>query len=132
VQHVADRRVLDMEGLRPIGQRSAELAGSAAELLQQHLAKARIGALDLDVVHQFLAVEETSETPRWEKPGYRTNDFARLSLPTGLSRTRFRFTAQASSAGSNARISRNVAGSLKGSPRVSPASFCACAAAICS
>ncbi|HEX9535223.1 MAG TPA: hypothetical protein VF924_07095 [Stellaceae bacterium] len=51
VQHVADRRVLDMEGLRPVGQRGAELASSAAELLQQHLAEARIGALDLDVVH---------------------------------------------------------------------------------
>ena len=47
-----------MEGLGPIGQCGAELAGRAAELLQQHLAKARIGTLDLDVVHQFLAVEK--------------------------------------------------------------------------
>jgi CheY-like chemotaxis protein len=46
------------EGLGPIGQCRAEFAGSTAELLQQHLAKARIGTLNLDVVHQFLAVEK--------------------------------------------------------------------------
>src|SRR5260370_34311605 len=51
VQHVADRRVLDMEGLRPVGQRGAELASSAAELLHHPPADTRLGALDLDVVH---------------------------------------------------------------------------------
>ena len=89
MQHVADRLVLDMEGLGPIGQRSAELAGSAAELLQQHLAKPRIGALDLDVVHQLFAVEKhvTSLIVRGSRA------FARLSLGTGWRRARFRLPA---------------------------------------
>jgi len=58
VQHVADRSILDMEGLGPVSQCGAEFAGRAAKLLQQHLAKTWIGTLDFDVVHQFLAMEE--------------------------------------------------------------------------
>ena len=82
-----------MEGLGPVGQCGAQLAGSAAELLQQHLAKARIGALDLDVVHKFLAVEEHPEIPLMRNAALCVNAVARLSLPTGLSQTRFPFPA---------------------------------------
>ena len=58
LQHVADRRVLGMEGLRPIGERRGQLAGRAAELLEQHLTEERIGILAFDVQHQLFAVEE--------------------------------------------------------------------------
>jgi hypothetical protein len=70
-----------MEGLGPIGERGAELAGSAAELLQQHLAKARIGALDLDVVHQFLAVEEHRKPLDGKNPGYAHERFRTAESP---------------------------------------------------
>ena len=99
MQHVADGLVLDVEGLGPIGQRGAELAGSAAELLQQHLPKTRIGALNFDVVHQLFAVEKhvTALIVRSSRAP------ARLSLGTGWRQARFQFHARSARGDRNAR-----------------------------
>jgi hypothetical protein len=47
-----------MERLGPVGQCGTELASGTAELLEQHLAKARIGTLDLDEA-RFRCAETT-------------------------------------------------------------------------
>ena len=58
LQHIADAGILDMEGLHPILQRSGELAGRAAKLLQQESAEACIWLADLDRLDQFFLMEE--------------------------------------------------------------------------
>ena len=49
-------RVLAIESLDRILHRRGELAVGAAELLQQHVAEARIGLVDPDGVHELLDV----------------------------------------------------------------------------
>ncbi len=56
LQHVADAGILDVERLDPILQRRRQLAGCAAELLQQKCAEACVRLADLDRLDQFLAV----------------------------------------------------------------------------
>jgi hypothetical protein len=63
LQHVADARVLDMEGLHPILKRGRQLAGGSAELFQQELAKARIRGADIHRPNQLFAMKEHVITP---------------------------------------------------------------------
>ena len=49
LEHIADARILDMEGLNPIGQSRGQLAGRAAELLEEFLAECGIGRVALNV-----------------------------------------------------------------------------------
>jgi len=58
LQHVADRRLLDVERLRPIGERRRQFAGGAAELLEQQLPERDAWILDLDVQHQLFAMKK--------------------------------------------------------------------------
>ncbi len=62
-QKVFALRILAIEPLDRILHRRGELAVGAAELLEQHVAEARVGLVDADGVHELLDVV-IHESPR--------------------------------------------------------------------
>jgi len=57
-EHVPDRLVVLMKGLGKVSQRCGQLAGGAAELLEEFLRKHRIRSSDLDLVQWLANVNE--------------------------------------------------------------------------
>src|SRR6185437_6270572 len=58
LQHVANTRVLDVEGLHPVLQCRSQLAGRTSKLLQEKGSKTRIWFANLDGLDQLLRSEE--------------------------------------------------------------------------